>query len=76
MEFPDRFAVIVKPSAPKTEVLGYDKDIGAYRIAIAAKAEDNKANVELIKLLSRLSGRRARITAGKTGRRKLISLES
>ena len=52
MEFSDRFAVIVKPNSSRTEYIGIDNE-GRYKINIKEKAEDNKANIELIKLLKK-----------------------
>ncbi len=70
----DVFRVIVKPSAKKSEVLGYDGQKKAYRIAIAAQAQDNKANLELVKFLSRELGKKVRITSGHTAKMKMIKI--
>jgi len=37
----------------ETEVIGYDENRDAIKIAISAPAEDNKANIELIKFVSK-----------------------
>jgi len=75
MEFPNSFKIIVKPNSPKNEVKSYDSGRGAYRVDIKAKAEDNKANIEVIKFFSKLSGKRARIISGLKSKEKLIKLE-
>ncbi len=67
--------VIVKPNSKKTEVLGYDENRDAIKITIAAPAEDNKANIELIKFVSRQTEKKVRIISGKTSRTKLLSIE-
>ena len=71
----NKFKIIVKPNSSKNEVLGYDKDRGAYRVAIKAKPENNKANIEIIKFLSKLLKKKVRIIAGLKGREKLIEVK-
>ena len=66
------FKVIVKPNSRKNEILGYDEEKQAYIIGIKEKAEDNKANIELIKFLSKMLGRKARIKSGLKSREKII----
>ncbi len=44
-----KIKLIIKPNSKKNEIIGLDKEKGAYRINIKAKAESNKANTELIK---------------------------
>jgi hypothetical protein len=71
----NKFKIIVKPNSSKNEVLGYDKIRGAYRVAIKAKPENNKANIEIIKFLSKLLKKKVRIIAGLKGREKLIEVK-
>jgi len=66
------FKIIVKPNSSKNEVLCYDKGMGAYRIAINAKPEGNKANVEIIKFLSRLLKKKVSIVKGLRSKEKII----
>ena len=69
------FKIIVKPNSPKNEVLGYDVERKAYRVNIKAKPEDNKANIEVIKFLSKFFKKRARIIKGLKSKEKIIKLE-
>lgn len=71
---PKTFKVLIKPNSLKNEIIGYDDGKKAYKIGIKEKAEDNKANKELIKFLSKLTGKRARIKSGLKSREKLIEL--
>lgn len=64
------FKVLVKPNANKTEILGYDKK--ALKIAIKAPADKNKANLELIKFLSKQLKRKVRIKSGLTSKEKVV----
>jgi len=66
------FKIVVRPNSSKNEILGYDAAKGAYRVNIKAKAEDNKANIEVIKFLSRLLRKRVRIVKGLKNREKVI----
>jgi len=73
MEIKDEiFKVIVKPNSRKNEILGYDEGKRAYIISIKEKAEDNQANIELIRFLSKMLGRKARIKSGLKSREKII----
>ncbi|MBS3176862.1 DUF167 domain-containing protein [Candidatus Woesearchaeota archaeon] len=47
-------AILAKPNAPKTELLGYDESRKAVKIAIAAPPDKNKANEALLKFLTRV----------------------
>ncbi len=68
----NKLKVIVKPNSIKTEILGYDNEKHALKIAIAAQPEDNKANIELIRFLKKLTKKDVRIKTGLRGREKII----
>ncbi len=68
------FSVIVKPKSKKTEFLGFDKDKNAYKIALKAPAQNNKANIELVRFLSKLTGKNARIKSGLKSKLKIIEI--
>jgi uncharacterized protein (TIGR00251 family) len=67
--------VHVQPGAKKSDVAGLHGD--ALKVRIAAPPADNKANLELIRLLSRLLNvpqAAIAIRRGATGRRKIIEV--
>lgn len=64
--------VLVKPNSKKTRVIGYDKAKKAYIIEIKEPAEKNKANKELIKLISKTAKKNARIKSGLSSREKIL----
>ncbi|HLD87352.1 MAG TPA: DUF167 domain-containing protein [Candidatus Nanoarchaeia archaeon] len=68
----DVFRVIVKPNARKSAILGFDEARKAYKIAVSEPAEDNKANKELIRFLSRELGRAVSISSGFSSKIKTI----
>ena len=74
MEFPNKFKIIVKTNSKKNEIV-YDEVKKFYRVNIKEKAEDNKANKEIIKFLSKLTKKKARIISGLRSREKLIEIK-
>ena len=65
-------SVKVKPGAPKTRVLS---EGAVLEVAVAAPAENNRANIELIKFLERKFKKKARIIRGATGKNKVVCLD-
>ena len=70
----NKFKIIVKPNAKESKVEGFDKEKDAFRISIKAKSEDNRANVEVIKFLSKLLRKRVKIISGFKSREKIIEV--
>lgn len=64
--------VIVRPDSRENAVL--KEENGVLHIAIAAPAEKNKANKELLKFLSRYFKKSAKLVKGVTSRIKLVEL--
>ena len=48
---------------------------GEWKIHLTEPAERNKANVELVKKMEKITGRRVRILRGGTGRKKVLEIE-
>jgi len=63
----------VKPNSPKTEILDCEKN--NITLAVKAPADKNKANIEIIKFFSKLTGRRARVKLGLNNRRKILAFD-
>ncbi len=72
----ERFKVIVKPNSQKNEMLGFDEEKQAYIVRIKAKPEDNKANIELIKFLSKEMKAKVRIVGGFKSKEKLLEKDN
>ena len=68
----DFFKIIVKANSSRNEILGYDKERGVYRVNIKAKAEDNKANIEIIKFFSKLLKNKVKIVKCLKSKEKVI----
>ncbi|MBW2973099.1 DUF167 domain-containing protein [Candidatus Woesearchaeota archaeon] len=66
--------ILVKPNSKKNEILGYDENRKAVKVAIAAQAEKGKANLEVIKFFSKLLGKQVRIKSGLASKEKLLKL--
>ncbi|MFH1642326.1 MAG: DUF167 domain-containing protein [Nanoarchaeota archaeon] len=70
----DTFSVIVKPNSSKSEIKGYDTTKNAYRVNIKARPENNKANIELIRFLSKILKKKVKILQGHKTKAKKISI--
>jgi len=69
---PEIKTVRVKPNSPKTRIVSEtDSEL---IVEVAAPAENNKANIELIKFLSKKFGNNVKIIRGLKTKRKLIIL--
>ena len=66
------FKVIVKPNSAKNEIMKFDDNKKAYRVNIKEKAEDNKANIEIIKLFSKLLKKKVKIIKGLKSKEKIL----
>lgn len=64
--------VIVKPNAKENKII---KEDNVYKVSLRAKPQEGKANLELIKFLSRRFKKKARIISGFRNKKKLILLE-
>ncbi|MBS3086851.1 DUF167 domain-containing protein [Candidatus Pacearchaeota archaeon] len=63
--------VKVKPSSGKQSI---EKKGGFYLINVKSKPENNKANIEVIKLLERYFKKPVKIKSGLTSRNKVIEI--
>ena len=66
--------VILKPNSSKNKIKEFDSERNAYRIEIKAPAENNKANIELIKFISKSLKKNVKIIKGFKSREKLIKI--
>ncbi|HDK27145.1 MAG TPA: YggU family protein [Candidatus Atribacteria bacterium] len=66
--------VILKPNSTKNRIIKFDSEKNAYRIEIKAPAQENKANLELIKFLSRSLKKDVKIIKGLKSKEKLIKI--
>lgn len=68
------FKIIAKPNSSKNEIIRFDSERQAYIVNIKAKPENNKANIEIIKFLSKELKRKVRISSGMKSREKFIEI--
>lgn len=68
------FKIIVKPNSAKNEIVRFDTEKQAYIVNIKAKPEDNKANIAIIKFLSKELKKKVRIASGMKSREKFIEI--
>lgn len=67
--------LLVRPNAPRTEIVGYDESRGALKVAVAAPPEDNKANKEVVRFFTKLLKKKVSITRGLSSRKKQLKIE-
>ena len=67
-----RISVKVRPKSKETKITGKDGDV--LLIDIAAPADKNKANIELLKFLKRHFKKTAMLVSGATSRAKVVEL--
>ncbi len=66
--------IIAKPGKRETKIVRYDPEKGALVVEVGAVAEDNKANVELVKFFSKLLKRKVEIKSGHTSKHKALRI--
>ena len=68
-----RIAVRVVPNSGRQEVIQISSD--EYRVFLKRSPENNKANEELVKMLSKHFKRKVAILRGKTSKNKIIEIK-
>lgn len=66
--------VYVKPNSKKTELLGFSNEKDAVLISVKEPAEDNKANLAILKFLKKLLKKDVRIAKGLKSKEKILKL--
>jgi len=62
----------VKPNSRENKI-EFDSNKNIYLVSVKEKAEDNKANKAVLKLMNKKFGKRFRIIKGATSREKILS---
>ena len=70
----NRITLHVKPNSRKTEILSVGPGEKIVHLAVAAPPEDNKANVEIVRFLSKELKQKVRIKSGLTSKRKVVEI--
>jgi uncharacterized protein (TIGR00251 family) len=70
---PTRLRIRATPNARETRITSFEN--GVLHVDIAAPAEDNKANIELLKFLRRLTKKDVRLVSGATSKNKVVAFE-
>jgi len=65
-------AIIVKANSSKNELISYDKVRDAVKVNIKEVAENNKANIEIIKYFKKLTKKDVKIISGFTSKKKVL----
>jgi len=67
----EQFSVIVKTRAKKSGVR-FDPETKTYHVSVKAPPENNKANLELLKLMKKELGKEVRLVSGQTFKKKVL----
>ena len=70
----NRLHIIVKPNAKKTEILSCDPLTKIVKIAVAAPADKDKANKELLKFVSRILKKKVSFVTGLRNKGKILEI--
>lgn len=70
-----KITIFVKPNAPRTEILGWDESRQALRVAVAAPPDKDKANIALVKFLSKALQKKVVLVRGRASREKVVRVE-
>ena len=68
----NRLKVKVRVNSYENKILDYDKERDMLNVSIKAPAVKNKANLELIKFLSKLTKKRVNIIRGLNSKTKVV----
>ena len=68
------FKIIVKPNSPSNEIVNFDIARQAYRVDIKEKAENNKANKEIIRFISKMLKKEVKIIKGLKSKEKILKV--
>ena len=71
----NKLRIIVKANSPKNEILDYDENRDALKVNIKAPAENNKANVEIVKYFKKLTKQKVRIVSGLKSKKKTLVID-
>lgn len=66
--------IFVKPNAKKTEILEIDKKDKSVKIAIKEPAENNKANLAVVKFFSKKLRKEVKIKRGLNSKEKILEI--
>lgn len=70
----NKFKIIVKPNSKENKIEGFDKERNAYRVCIKAKPEGNRANIEVVRFLSKSLKKKVKISSGLKSKEKIIEI--
>ncbi len=70
----DHLKVMVRSSAPKNEIIGFNKEKQALKVNIKAPPENNKANKEVINFFRKLLKKKVAIAKGLKTKEKILKI--
>lgn len=71
----NKLHIIAKPNSSKTEITDIIKETNEIKISVNAIPDNNKANIELLKFIKKITKKPCKIISGKTSRKKIIEFK-
>jgi len=71
-----RFKILVKTNAKENKLLGFDAEKNAWKVEVCVQPEKNKANIAIIKFLTKQFGKKVRILSGFKSKEKICEIEN
>jgi len=68
------FAVVVKPKARQNAIVKFDDARNVFIVEIKVEAKNNKANIELIKFITKQLKHKVEIVKGFTSKKKILKI--
>ncbi len=69
-----KLALSVKAGYKRNRIVSWNSESKTLKVEIGKKAENGKANIEIIKFFSKLLGKKVMIVKGKTSKNKVIRI--
>lgn len=69
-----KLTLSVKPNSAKNEIKEWNKEKQILKINIKAPAENNKANIEIIKFFNKLLKKNVKIVSGLSSKKKVLKI--
>ncbi len=66
--------VEIKPSSKETRIISYSREGDFFRISVKSPPAKGKANQELVRLVSKILGKRVMIRSGHTSKKKVLEV--
>ncbi len=71
-----KFKIIVKTGSKENKITGFDEQKKAWKVEVNAPPEKNKANIEIIRFLTKEIGKKVKILSGLKFKEKICEIQN